>query len=129
VVKLLLDASSFLWLAIDPRKLSRPARAALEVRETEVYLSSVSCWELIVKHASGKLPLREPPEQFIREFCVTYQIEQLPFTIEDALQIRNLPSLHNDPFDRMLICQAIANNCSIVTPDEAIGQYPIHTIW
>jgi PIN domain nuclease of toxin-antitoxin system len=129
LVKLLLDTSTFLWLAIQEEKLSRPARAAIQDRETEVYVSSISCWELMMKSGQGKLPLLDPPQRFIAEFCETYRLEQMLFSFEDAFQILNLPRIHSDPFDRMLICQAIANNCSIVTPDQAIRQYPIHTIW
>ena len=97
--------------------------------ENEPFLSSVSCWEIVSKSASGKLALDRPADRLVQELREELIVQALPFTDRDAFQARTLPYLHDDPFDRMIICQAITNGCAIVTPDQAIAQYSVHTIW
>ena len=128
-LRLLLDTSAFLYLALDDRRLSPQARSAVQDVHAEVYLSAISVWEVAAKHRLGKLRLGEPLERFFQIICRDLALLRLPFTEEAALEASTLPNVHGDPFDRMLICQAMVHGCSIVTPDEAISQYPVHTIW
>jgi PIN domain nuclease of toxin-antitoxin system len=93
------------------------------------YLSAVSVWEVVVKWHNGKLGLPKPPAEFFAEIRTRGRIRPVPLEDAAVLQLGKLPKLHSDPFDRMLICQAIENGMTIVTPDEAIGQYPIKTLW
>ena len=128
-MKLLLDTSTFLWIANDAPELSAHARKLFVDPGNEVYLSSVSAWEMAIKYALGRLPLPGPPERFIRLQREQHGIEPLPLDEEAALHLTRLPSLHKDPFDRMLICQAIVHGLVILTPDQLIYQYPVRTMW
>jgi PIN domain nuclease of toxin-antitoxin system len=128
-MRLLLDTSTFLWIISDAPKLSHRARELFLDLENEVYLSSVSAWEMAVKNVLGRLPLPEPPERFVPTQRELHGIEPLPLEEEAALQLARLPLLHKDPFDRMLICQAIVHGLAIVTSDSLISQYPVRTVW
>lgn len=105
--------------------------AAVGIRDpsNDVLLSAVSIWEIASKYGAGRLPLPEPPGQMIPTERRLRGVEALPFDEDSALQVLRLPPLHRDPFDRMLISQAIAHGLAIVTPDSSIGQYPVRTIW
>jgi len=127
-VKLLLDTCTFLWLS-GGQPLSAAATAAVRDPANEVFLSSVSVWEIVVKHAKGRLPLPEGPDRFIPARRERRGIAPLSFDEASALQGVRLPPLHRDPFDRMLVAQAIASSLVIVTPDPLITQYPIRVIW
>ncbi len=97
--------------------------------DNEIFLSVVSCWEIAVKHAAGRLELPDPPARFIGEARQRAGIESMPLEEEAVLYMSRLPKLHGDPFDRLMICQSIVHGVAILTPDERIAQYPIHTIW
>jgi len=86
-------------------------------------------WEIIVKHHLGKLPLPEPPHKFVRRWRTAHDIDSLALDEASVLQLSRLPEYHKDPFDRILVCQAIANSLVILTPDAKITQYPIRTEW
>jgi PIN domain nuclease of toxin-antitoxin system len=90
-----------------------------------VYLSSGSPWEIAVKHSPGRLPLPAPPIDFVPAQREAHGIELLPLSEEEALYISRLPNLHRDPFDRMLICQAVVNGFAVLTPDLSISQYAL----
>lgn len=128
-MKLLLDTCTFLWIISDDPALSEEARAAFSDPANEVYLSSVSVWEIAVKHALKRLPLPEAPDRFIPAQRTRHAIQSLPLEEEAVLQLSRLPERHRDPFDRMLVCQAIAHGLVVLTPDEAIRQYPVRTVW
>jgi len=92
-------------------------------------LSVVSAWEIAVKHASGRLPLPEHPGRLVPEERERRGIASLAFDEESALHVTRLPALHRDPFDRMLVSQAIVHGMTIVTPDPRIAVYPARTLW
>jgi PIN domain nuclease of toxin-antitoxin system len=127
-MRLLLDTCVFLWLA-GGRPLSAVASAAVRDPANEVLLSAVSAWEIVTKHRAGRLPLPEPPDRLIATERRLRRVDALPFDEEAAAQGLRLPPLHRDPFDRMLIAQAIAHGLAIVTPDPLVSQYPVRTIW
>lgn len=127
-MRLLLDTCTFLWWA-GGRPLSAGATAAVRDPSNEVFLSAVSVWEIVTKHRAGRLPLPEPPDRLIPAERSLRGVTPLPFDEDSALQGTRLPALHRDPFDRMLIAQAIALGLAIVTPDPAITQYPVRAIW
>jgi PIN domain nuclease of toxin-antitoxin system len=110
---------------------SLPPAASAAVRDpaNDVYLSAASVWEIVTKYRAGKLPLPEAPEQLVPTERALRGIDTLPFDEAAALQGTRLPPLHRDPFDRMLIAQAIALGLAIVTPDPLITQYPVRVIW
>ncbi|MFO0981469.1 MAG: type II toxin-antitoxin system VapC family toxin [Planctomycetota bacterium] len=128
-MKVLLDTCTFLWIGIGLPELSRAAREAFENVENEVYLSSVSAWEIAIKTALGRLRLPEAPQRYVPRLRAQHGIETLPLAEEAVLHVSRLPDLHRDPFDRMLVCQAIVHGFVILTPDDAITQYPAPTLW
>lgn len=130
-MKLLLDTCTFIWLATAPRRLSPGMLALYEAPSNEVYLSVASSWEIAIKHRLGKLRLSVnlSPAEFIPEARHRHGIDILPLREEDSFVLPKLPAIHHDPFDRMLICQAIANQMVILTPDPLISQYPVLTRW
>lgn len=128
-MRLLLDTCTFLWLAAGGRALSPAAAAAIASPANDVLVSAVSAWEIITKHQLGKLPLRESPDRLIANECDLRGLEPFPFDQAAALHGWRLPPLHRDPFDRMLIAQAIAHSLTIVTPDPLVTQYPIRVLW
>ena len=127
-MRLLLDTCTFLWLA-GGGSLTPPAASAIRDPANEVYLSAVSVWEIATKHRAGRLPLPESPDRLIPAERQLRGVASLAFDEESALQVLRLPALHRDPFDRMLISQAIAGGLAIVTPDPLISQYPVRVIW
>jgi PIN domain nuclease of toxin-antitoxin system len=128
-MRLLLDTATFLWVISDAPELSARARELFADPGNEIYLSAVSSWEIAVKYALGRLPLREPPERFVPAQREQHGIEPLPLDEEAALHLARLPLLHKDPFDRMLVCQAIVHGLAILTPDKLVNQYPVRTMW
>lgn len=128
-MRLLLDTCAFLWLASDAPELSPTAKTVFQDTGNTVYLSSVSAWEIIVKHELGKLPLPERAEIFIRRQCESHWIESLPLDAKAVFHLSHLPNHHRDPFDKMLVCQALEHGLTILTSDKMIIQYPVSTIW
>jgi PIN domain nuclease of toxin-antitoxin system len=128
-MRLLLDTCTFLWIVADAPALPRRARALFQSADNEVYLSAASAWEIAVKHGLGRLPLPDPPEQFVRDMREAHGVASLPVEEESALHVSRLPALHRDPFDRMLVSQAIVHGLTILTPDPLITQYPGRTAW
>jgi PIN domain nuclease of toxin-antitoxin system len=130
-MKLIVDTCTFLWLASAQEMLSANASTMLEDSGNILLLSAASVWEIGVKHALGRLPLPNDltPAEFVPEARSRNDVHTLPITEDDALQLAKLPRFHQDPFDRMLICQAIANQAVIVTPDPLIARYPVSVQW
>lgn len=127
-MKVLLDTCTFLWLA-GGQPLPPAAVRAISDPSNEVYLSSVSVWEIVTKYRNGRLPLPEPPDRLIPAERVLRGVTALAFDEDAALQAMRLPLLHRDPFDRMLIAQAIATGATLVTSDPLVTQYPIRVVW
>ena len=128
-MRFLLDTCTFLWMVGDETRLSKTCRNMLVDPANEVLLSAVSAWEICVKQGLGGLTLAEPAEQFIPKYRAMHGITDLALDELSVLQTTRLPAIHKDPFDRMLICQAIAHGLVILTPDPLITQYPVRTIW
>lgn len=125
----LLDTCIFLWLTLDPSKLSPQVRDICSDGNNELYLSAVSVWEITLKYRIGKLNLNISPDRFVTQQRAAHDIEELPFRENEALQQLNLPFHHKDPFDRMLVAQAVEHDVPILTPDSYIAQYAIKSIW
>jgi PIN domain nuclease of toxin-antitoxin system len=105
------------------------ARAALQDSDNLVFLSAASVWEIAVKHRLGKLPLPQAPERLVPEQRKRRGIESLAISEAATLRLQQLPDLHKDPFDRILACQAIEHEMTIVTPDALLRAYPVRTLW
>ena len=128
-MKILLDTCAFLWLTTDAPELSEKAKILFQNTKNAVYLSSVSVWEIIVKHQLGKLPLPSAADDFIKQQCEKHFVEYLSLDEKAVFNLSRLPNHHRDPFDRMLVCQAIAHDLTILTSDKMITQYPVATVW
>ncbi len=126
---LLLDTCTFLWFLADAPQLSKRARAAILDPANSVYLSVVSGWEIGRKHARGELSLPARPEALIPQVRTDSGIFSLPLVEEDAISAEKLPLHHRDPFDRMIIAQALMQGMVIVTPDPAFGSYLVRLLW
>lgn len=129
-MKVLLDTSTFLWLAFRDARLSRAVVDALDDTENERLLSSVSAWEIAIKHAAGKLPIPDTSvDNFVARLREANQIDSLPLDEAAALAVTRLPPIHRDPFDRVLIAQAIHHGLVFATSDVNIRRYPVRTLW
>ncbi|MDQ3684143.1 MAG: type II toxin-antitoxin system VapC family toxin [Acidobacteriota bacterium] len=124
-MKLRLDTHIFLWFISGDNRLPDDMRDGIRDSGNDVYLSVVSLWEIIVKHQLGKLPLPQPPESYIPLQRERHQISSLALDESSVSQLAKLPPLHRDPFDRMLICQAVEHGMTIVTVDSIISSYPV----
>jgi PIN domain nuclease of toxin-antitoxin system len=127
--RLLLDACTFVWLNSNIERIPRRVQELCADRDNRIYLSSVTAWEITAKHHAGRLLLPEPPQEFITNSRAASGTISLRLREEDIFQLAKLPPIHRDPFDRMLICQAISRGLTIITPDSHVRQYPVPTIW
>lgn len=128
-MSLLLDTCVLLWLARADSALHDRARRALSQPDADVLVSAATGWEIAIKHARGRLPLPVALERFLPMLRERYGLKSLPIDEEAALHVAKLPRLHADPFDRMLVSQAIVHGLVIVTPDPLVTQYPARTLW
>ncbi len=128
-MRLLLDTVAFLWLAEDDARLSAVAREAIVDPANDVFLSAASAWEIAIKHGLGRLRLHMPPDEYVPEQRLLHRIETLGIDEDATLQVGKLPDLHRDPFDRLLIAQAIVRGLTIVTPDRLIRGYTVPILW
>src|SRR2546421_5252375 len=106
-MKLLLDTHVFLWFITGDHRLPNELQENIRDTDNDVYLSVVSVWEAIIKYQFGKLPLPEPPDTYLPRQREQHLIASLPIDEASVAQLANLPPLHRDPFDRILICQAL----------------------
>ncbi len=127
-MKILLDTHIFLWFITGDVRLPINIRDAIRDSNNEAYLSVVSVWESIIKHQLGKLPLPEPPETYLPKQRDFHQIASLAIDEISVAQLPKLPPIHRDPFDRMLICQALEYELTIATVDTVIHAYPVTVI-
>lgn len=124
-MKYLLDTAVWLWSVGPTERLSKKARELLASGEEELYLSVASSWEISIKAALGKLKLPEPPDRYVPKRLAEQGILPLPILQSHALGVFTLPPHHQDPFDRMLISQALVEGMCIVTSDRAFADYPV----
>ena len=116
-------------MALDDAQLSAQAKALFMDPDHEIYLSTVSCWEMAVKYSLGRLELPANPAEIIPGWRENHGILSLPLEEDAAVYEPRLPKLHQDPFDRMLICQSIVHGMALLTPDKEITKYAVHTLW
>lgn len=131
-MRLLLDTCTFLWLIGQPGRLSPAVVETIADSDNACYLSAVSLWEILAKLGTGRLEIDSrdaTPEAFLLTQRAAHRIEPLPLAEADVAQLLKLPALHRDPFDRMLICQAIEHGLTLVTPDPQVRRYPVKTLW
>jgi PIN domain nuclease of toxin-antitoxin system len=128
-VRLLLDTHTFLWWCADDPRLTLPVIDAVGSQENEVYLSVVSGWEIAIKSRLGRLPLPEQAGKFVRRMIERHALAVLPVNLAHTLLDADLPAIHNDPFDRLLVAQAKLEGMTLVTDDRVVTQYAVETLW
>jgi PIN domain nuclease of toxin-antitoxin system len=126
-LRLLLDTHVFLWLQTEPERLGEHLPVVQDDR-TILLLSAASSWEIAIKYELGRLPLPEAPERYVPTRMRAIDAEGLPVEHAHALAVASLPTLHRDPFDRLLIAQSRAVGAPLLTADPAVAQYPAETL-
>lgn len=128
-MNILLDTCTYIWFRTEPEKLSKKAVEIITDKENTFFLSAISIWEINIKVKIGKLQIKGKLEKLTNIHGIADSIMPVGFSMEDAEQITIMSLSHKDPFDLMLICQAITNSFAILTPDPYIKKYRIKTMW
>jgi len=128
-MKALLDTHVFLWWITDDPQLPAYIKEIISNSDNELFFSAASCWEIAIKSQLGKIKLPEKPDRFISDQLAINTIQGLPIQASHALNVFNLPPLHRDPFDRIIVSQAQLEKLPVITSDPLIKQYKINTIW
>ncbi|MFA5551077.1 MAG: type II toxin-antitoxin system VapC family toxin [Trueperaceae bacterium] len=123
-MNLLLDTHVLLWVLTDERSISKAARSAIEHPGNQVFVSAATAWEIAIKRGLGKL---RAPQDYL-ESLELYRFTPLDISSEHALAVEHLPKHHNDPFDRLLIAQALTESLTLVTRDDQFGAYEVGII-
>jgi PIN domain nuclease of toxin-antitoxin system len=121
-MKLLLDTHLLIWTAGNPKKLSKPARELIEDRDNDLAFSAVSIWEIAIKYALEKADFNVDPH-LVRRGCLDNGMTELAMTSDHAVIVATLPAIHSDPFDRLLVAQAMAEGIELLTADKTIARY------
>jgi PIN domain nuclease of toxin-antitoxin system len=128
-VKYLLDSVIWLWSIDAVEKINEDCRGIMENGREEIYFSAASAWELSIKARLGKLRLPGPPAQCIPAFMAKQGLRPLPVTHLHALKVYDLPLHHPDPFDRLIIAQAITEEMTVLTSDRDFRKYAVDVVW
>ncbi len=130
MMEILLDTHTFLWWSLQPEKLPPIVMQALQDPGNRIFFSAVSSWEAQIKIGLGKLVLHESLRKIVEREIVQNNWEIMPVTLHHTWQLEQLPPLHKDPFDRLLIAQALTENLVLATKDPLICAYPdLKTLW
>ncbi len=129
-MRALLDTHTFIWLATSPDLLSEPARRAIADEQTELFISVVTPWEIGLLAKRKRIDLDIAPDELVARACRRHSIEEMALHGIDALASTQLPDLHRDLFDRILIELALRENMALVSKDERLARYPgVRVIW
>ena len=129
MTSLLLDTHAMLWFVWDDPQLSATAKSAIEDRNNLKLVSIATCWENSIKVGLRKLDLGEPSGAFLGCEIKRNNFALLPISLDHATMVEGLPSHHRDPFDRLLVAQALAENLAVVSRDVDFGKYGIARVW
>lgn len=127
-MKILLDTQAFLWMQSEPERFRPRTRVLLEDPDTELFLSAASSWEIAIKFELGRLELPAPPEEYVPSRMEASQTLALGVQHLHALRTASLPAHHRDPFDRLLIGQAIVEGMPLLTADRQLSKYDVELI-
>ena len=128
-MKLLLDSHALLWYLLNDDRLPRAMKDALEDPANKVAISVASQWELMLKAVAGRLHLPDAPERFLIEAPPDEGLRVLHIQPRHVQVLAELPQIHGDPFDRILVAQALVEDLDLVTGDETLRRYPVRTLW
>jgi PIN domain nuclease of toxin-antitoxin system len=127
-VRFLLDTHVFLWFIAGDPHLPSAWRGVIEDGANVAFVSVASIWEAVVKHALGRLPMNEPPASFLPLQRELHGLTSLPIDEACVRRLAELPGLHKDPFDRIIVAQALRHELAIMTADAVIRAYPVRTL-
>lgn len=127
-MRVLLDTHAFLWWVDDNRRLSATARRAI-ADATEGFLSIASCWEMAIKVGRGRLMLPAPIDRLVPEQLGLNQFQLLQLDLGDVARVATLPFHHRDPFDRLLVAQALGEELTVVSADPVFRKYGVKRVW
>ena len=128
-MRLLLDTFPFVWLTSEPIRLSKVATEALSDDSSELFLSDASVLELCLKYGDGSLKMPQSPRRWVEKQRKAWQVNMITLRREASYRLSELPYHHDDAIDRLLVATALAEDLTILTPDEEIRKYPVTTIW
>lgn len=128
-MRYLLDSMIWLWSIDSVEKINQGCREVLGNGQQEIYFSAASAWELSIKARLGKLHLPSPPAECIPTFIAKQGLRPLPVTNLHAVKVYDLPPHHHDPFDRLIIAQAITEEMVVMTADRDFRKYPVELFW
>lgn len=128
-MKILIDTHAFLWLITDNDKLSKKSKLIFTEPKNELFFSMASFWEICIKVSIGKLKLSKNWDKIIKDELISNSVKLLPISVDHCYQITQLPFHHRDPFDRIIISQAIIEKMHIMTVDNHFSQYEINVVW
>jgi|SRR5208337_4113881 len=128
-MNVLVDTHAVLWWLAGDAHLSRRARRILEDSKNRRVVSIASLWEIAIKMSMGRLPAKDFTLRMIAEQLKEQEFILLPVRLGDLLRLEQLPAVHRDPFDRVLVCQALEEGIPLLTADGLMTQYPVRTIW
>lgn len=128
-MRVLIDTHCFLWWIVNDPRLSAKAREIISDGNNEIIFSAASSWEIAIKAQLGKLPLPTKPSLFIAEQLLLNGFVTMPVQVSHSLHVFELPRLHRDPFDRLLVAQCQLEQLPILTADPQIKQYSLTNLW
>lgn len=128
-MRYLLDTHTFLWWILDDPRLSPRADAIVRDPNNEIWFSAASAWEIAIKAGLGRITFDDDPVELVPKQIAANGFRNLPIESEHALRASRLVPLHRDPFDRMLVAQAMTEKMILLTADEMIARYGVETIW
>jgi PIN domain nuclease of toxin-antitoxin system len=128
-VRYLLDTGVWLWSIGQVSRLNQTARAILTDPQNDLYFSAASVWEIAIKASIGKLELPEPPQVLVPRETARLGLRWLVVNQHHALSVYNLPIRHGDPFDRLLVAQALTEGLTLITADRQVRDYQVPVLW
>ena len=128
-MRILLDTHAIVWWATGDRRMSRKARVTIADPDTEVFISIASAWEIQIKATLEKLTLNESVDALYRSLILDQGFRMIGIELSDIAHLSTLPPQHRDPFDRMLVAQALRGNFTLVTKDTVVSTYGAPTLW
>ncbi len=129
MTRYLLDTCTLIWLSTEPDKLSPASVEAIDASDSVLLWSDVSALEIALKWSAGMLVLPDPPRHWLEHQIGAWGLDCLGLKRADIYRASELPTHHRDPFDRLLVAAALGANATILTPDEAVRQYPVSCRW
>ena len=127
-MRILIDTQCWLWMNASPERLSERTRRLVLQRTTERLLSTASVWEISIKYRLGKLPLPCDPAEYLPDRMMLTRARPLPISVEHAVRAGSLPPLHRDPFDRMLVAQALVEGIALLSSERQLDGYGVRRL-